>query len=176
MADRVVPIALSQVAFSDYLSVSTELLGRSPATGVDRCPAQLSNIAKYTASLCELQAGKVIDSKEALRSRGPWFRHSFYSFLILSSDSVVLRVAESTSLDLISAKAEDEGRVAIFSGNLEDWRDAVIVCCAPSVPKRLRFLFNIIKQAFGTLGLDDIWYDYRTEKHQDGTLYLRYSP
>jgi hypothetical protein len=176
MADQVIPIALSQVAMTQYLSVSQELLGRSPSIGIDNCPAQLSDIAKYTASLAELRAGKEVDSLEVLRSPGPHLHHTFYSFMILSSNSVILRVSEGTSLDTLSAPAEDEGRVAIFSGNLAEWRDAIIVCCGPNEPKKLRLLFNVVKQAFDKLGLSDIWYEYSAESHKDGTFYLRYNP
>lgn len=176
MADRVVPIALSQVAFSDYLSVSKELLGRSVTCGVDSCPAKLSDIARYLASLAEFKLGRTSDVQSNLRRPGLWLRHFSLSFMVLSSTSTISFLAEATSLDVLSASAEDEGRVAILSGTLANWRDAVIMCCSPDVPKRLRELFNIMKRAFGQLGLDDLWFEYRAKDLQDKTFYLEYDP
>jgi len=177
MADQVIPITLSQVDWTNYLSVSKRLLGRSPATGVDNCPAQLSSISKYLASLAEFKLGRTSDVQSNLRRPGPWLRHFSLSFMVVSSTTTILFFAETTSLDVLSAPAaEDEGRVAILSGTLADWRDAVIICCNPDVPKRLRLLFNTIKRAFDQLGLNDIWFEYRAKDLHDDTYCLEYSP
>lgn len=167
--DRVAPIALTNVAWQQYLQVCSEILGRSPARGVDASPSKLSDLAKYAASLAEFKAGKAVDAKAQLRRPGPYFQHLFFSFMILSSNSVILEIAENTSLDTISAKA-DKQRLAIVSGNLGEWREAVLTCCSENAPKRLRALFNQVKALFEKLGFGDVWHDYRQKSSSDGTL------
>jgi len=175
MSDRVIPIALPQVAWEQYLSEIRDMCGRSPASGVDACTSNLSNFAKYTASLAEFQAGKEMDAKPALRRPGPWLQHTFFSFLILTSNANVLRVSESTNLDVISAKAGKQ-RAAVVSGNLSQWREAVILFCNRESPERLRRMFNEIEYRFEQLGLADLWNDYRRDNLSDSTFYLTYDP
>lgn len=171
MDDRVIPIAITNVAWQQYLNTVTELLGKSPSRGVDSCSAKLSDFAKYTASLAEFQMGQELDAKRILRTRGPWLQHTFYSFLILTSNTMILKVAEATDLSILSTKA-DTYRLALVSGTLDKWRDAVILFCDKSGSKRLRLIFNQIKRAFDQLGLQDVFFEFSLRDAGDGTFLL----
>jgi len=173
MDDQVIPISLSNVAWQQYLSSTSEWLGHCPSKGVDACPSKLSDFAKYTASLGEFQSGHALNAKRTLRTRGPWLQHTFYSFLIMTSGPIILRVAESTDLNVISTKALT-GRASIISGTLDKWRDAIILCCQEDTPKRLRFIFNTIKKAFDQLGLQDVFFEFNLRDAGDGTFLLEH--
>lgn len=175
MGDQVIPITICNVAWQQYLSSTSEWLGQPPSRGIDASGSKFCDFAKYTASLGEFEAQRILDPKRTLRSEGPWLRHTFYSFLILTSEQTILKVAETTDLDVISVGSED-GRVAVVSGNLKSWKDAVIVMCREEVSKRSRALFNTIKEMFDNIGLADIWFDYRASSNQDSTFLLRYDP
>lgn len=174
MDDKVIPITVCSVAWQQYLTTIAEWLGQPPSRGLDVCPSKLSNFARYTASLGEFEAQQELDPKRTLRkTEGPWLRHTFYSFLILTSEETILKMAETTDLDIISVKAE-EGRVAVVSGTLDTWHRAVILMCREIVPRRSRLLFNVIKGMFDNIGLRDIWFDYRESGILDGTFLLEY--
>ena len=173
MDDQVIPITVCNVAWQQYLSSISDWLGQPPSRGVDACASPLTDLAKYTASLAEFEAGCELDPKRTLRERGPWLRHTFFSFLILTSNDTILKVAETTDLDVLSTKVE-EGRGAVVSGTLEAWREMVILGCRESSTRRMRFLCTTIKQTFDRIGLSDIWFEYRTSRHADSTLLLTY--
>jgi hypothetical protein len=175
MTDRVIPIALTNVAWQQYLTICKDILGHSVSRGVDSSTSKLSDYAKYVASLAEFQAGAEYPVKDALRRFGPHLHHIFVSFIVLSSNSVILQISEGSDLSVLSTKAEKQ-RLAIISGNLEEWRNAVVTFCVKEYSSRLRHIFNEIYFCFKQLGLEDVWKDYRSEKQKDETFYLTYDP
>lgn len=175
MDDQITLIGMNTVAWQEYLSLTSEWFGHSPSKGVDACPSKLTDFAKYTASLGEFLVGKELDAKRTLRERGPWLQHTFFTFMFIASDAIVLKVAETTDLSVLSAKAE-EGRGVVVSGTLEQWRDAVVLCCGVHSNKRLRSIFNQIKQIFDQMGLQDVFFEFRPKDAGDGTFLLEYKP
>jgi hypothetical protein len=171
MDDRVIPISIPNVAWQQYLSLTSEWLGHPPSKGVDSCQSRLSDFARYVASLGEFQAGKEVDAKRTLRTRGPWLQHTFFSFLVLTTTNNLLRVAESTDLKVLSTEVDGK-RASVISGTLQEWRDSVILMCDDTSPKRLRLLFNTIKRAFDQIGLQDVFFEFRLKDAGDGTFLL----
>jgi hypothetical protein len=167
MNDRAILISIPNVAWQTYLNTSSEWLGRSVSKSVDSSGSQLADLAKYTASLAELTA-EDSNARQALRERGPCLRHTFYSFLISTSPSIILNVAENTDLNVLSHK----GRVAVVSGTLDLWVNAIVTCCRPNNKLRLKELFNGIKLIFDQLGLQDVFFEFNLRSHTDGTFYL----
>lgn len=176
MCDQVIPISISQVAWQQYLSTSKELLGRSISNSIDGYVGELSDIAKYIITLAEFKLNKTLDPKAVLRGQGSWFEHFFLSFMILSSNSVILFIAETTSLDTISSSSTGKQRLAIISGSLKSWREAIIICCSQNATVRIRKIFNEIYFCLKKLGLSDLWYDYLPTTLSDNTFYLKHNP
>lgn len=172
---RVTPIALTNVAWQLYVNNASELLGQAPTRGVDRCSSKLSDYAKYTASLAEFQSKDETDARSSLRRPGPHLRHLFFSILISESPGVILRIAEGSDLDVISAPA-GKSRAAVVSGNLDVWRNAILTFCDASAPKTVRELFNDVKAMLDQLGLADIFHGYSSVNQRDGTFALEYKP
>lgn len=173
MDDRVIPIAILSIDWQRYLSTSSEWLDHPPSKGVDSCPSRLSDIAKYVASLGEFLAGKETNAKRVLRERGPWLQHVFFSFMILTSERAILRIAETTDLHVLSSQVE-EGRGAVVSGTLDRWKDAVVLCCGEHSTKRVRLLFNEVKRVFDHVGLQDVFFDFSIKDAGDGTFLLEH--
>jgi len=175
MQDSAIPVTLCQVNWTAYLNDSQELLGHNPARGVDASPSRLSDLAKFTASLAEFKLKEELKPTQTLRTPGPWLRHSFYGFLIHTSGTTILDMAESTDLEVLSTSSLDKGmRAAIVSGTLAQWRDAVIVCCGANSKERTRRLFNLLKGFFDQLGLSEIWSEYTVINLPDKTYALEY--
>lgn len=171
----VLPLGMTVVNWQEYLQVVKRAVGRAPCQGVDTSGANLSDLAKYTASLAEFANAEETDATGALARPGPHLRHTFYSFLSVTSNAVALYVAEGTDLDVLSTPHE-EGRVLIMSGNLHVWKDAVLTCLDKSAPRRVREMFNIIRSCFTDLGLDYVWSEYRRRQMPDHTYFLEYKP
>ena len=172
---RVTPIALTRIAWQHYVDLVEKELGHAPSRGVDHCASPLSDFAKYTASLAEFQTQKELDPKQVLRRPGPHLRHTFYSILVTEPPTVILRISEGSDLDVISAPA-GKNRMAVVSGTLDKWRDAIIIFCTPESSANIRGLFNEIKSLFDQLGLADIFYGYGGRTLPDGTVALEYKP
>jgi len=172
---RVTPLALTMVNWQHFVDLANAGLGHSPSCGIDHCTSPLSDYAKYSASLLEFQAGKELDPKRSLRRPGPHLRHTFYSILITEPHGTVLRISEGTDLDVISTPA-GKNRMAVISGTLNVWRDAILIFLTPENPTSIRGLFNEVKAMFGQLGLADIFFDYATVDCHDGTYALEYKP
>lgn len=171
----VLPLAFSSVNWQQYLKEVKRAVGRAPCTGVDMSATELSDLAKYTASLAEFHNVANTDITRALARPGPHLRHTFYSFLSVTSNSVALYVAEGTDLDVLSTEHEDT-RVLIMSGNLQVWKDSVLVCLDQNAPRRVREVFTIIRSYFTELGLDLVWSEYRKKPMPDSTYFLEYKP
>lgn len=171
--DLVIPVILSNVNWTKYLDTAQELLGHYPARGVDASTSKLSDHAKFISSLAEFKLKTELNAKHSLRTPGPWLDHTFYGFLISTSNSAILSIAESTDLAILSSQAVEKGiRAAIVSGTMKQWRDAVIVCCNATATERVRRLFNQIKGMFDSIGLSDIWFEYSLKNLPDKTFLL----
>lgn len=170
--DLVIPVILSNVNWTKYLDTAQELLGHNPARGVDASTSKLSVFAKFTASLAEFKLKTELNAKQTLRTPGPWLDHTFYGFLIYTSSTTILGIAESTDLAILSAQGGKGERAAIVSGTLKQWREAVIVCCNATATERVRRLFNQIKGMFDQVGLADIWFEFSLKGLPDKTFFL----
>jgi hypothetical protein len=171
--DLVIPVILSNVNWTKYIDTAQELLGYKPTRGVDASTSKLSEFAKFTASLAEFKLKTELNAKQTLRTPGPWLDHTFYGFLVESTASTILGIAESTDLALLSVQSNGKGmRAAIVSGTLKQWRDAVIVCCNATAMERVRRLFNQIKGMFDQIGLADVWFEFSHKSLPDKTFLL----
>jgi hypothetical protein len=174
---RVTPIAVSTVAWQQYIDTAAMLLGHAPSRGVDASPSKLSDFAKYVASLAEFTAKKELDPRTVLRGEqsGPQLHHLFFSIMVCEKHATILKIAEAAGLSVLSASTGKE-RAAVISGTLAAWRDAVIIFCDRNASCDLRELFNEVKRMFDRIGLSDIWYKYKHRGLSDDTYYLEYRP
>lgn len=173
--NRVIPIAVSAVNWQQYIDTAADLLGHAPSRGVDTSRSKLSDFAKYAASLAEFSAKQELDPRGVLRRPGPHLRHLSFSVMVCEKHSTILRIAEDGGLAVISSPLKKE-RAAVISGTLAQWREAVIVFCQRDTPRELRELFNEVKRMFDSIGLSDLWHDYRRQGLPDETYFLEFKP
>ena len=170
------PLLASNIAWIAYLNDTSNLIGRSPTLGIDNSNLKLSDYARFLASLGELQSGKEQKPLDILRSQSNPLKHLFFGFLISGSSSLIFRIMELTDLDVTTARGKNKGRVAVVTGNLKQWKDAIIVCLDQKLIKNyeLRWVFNQCLDFLYVAGLRNIFDDYRKSGLEDQTYLLEY--
>ena len=170
----VIPIMVPHFAWTDFLKDAASLCGHSPIHGIDTYPYKLKDYARLIAVLGEFRCGKALDPKQTLQSAGDILQHLHFSYMIHGSTSLIFRIMELTDLKIISTKMKGKGRVAVVTGTLKQWQDAIINTLNTTSPKNneLRWVFSQCLDFFYQLGLQDIWHDYRKRALQDQTYLL----
>jgi len=170
------PITLSNFAWTEFLKDAADLCGHSPIHGIDSYSYKLSNYARLISVLGEFRSGEKCDPKQTLYSAGDLLSHLHFGFLIDGSANLIYQIMELTDLKIISTRSKEKnGRVAVVSGTLKQWRDAIInILNADKSVKRnqdLRWAFSQCLDFFFRLGLQDIWHNYRQQSHKN-QIYL----
>lgn len=177
MIPQIKPIGRTEIDFSIFLQATNEALGCNILKGVDGCSRQFSEPAKFLASLSAFH--KRLDSQDpikAVRNAGSLLRHVTYIFLIYCDQDLISDIRERTQLNVTSTTAPDGEWVAVISGNLFDFRTAVLECCVPESSFDIRYLFDIIILYFESVGLGDLWFGFRKKTSPDKTFLLEHIP
>lgn len=170
------PLLASNVAWAAYLNDIATLTGRSPTSGLDSSNLKLKDAARFIASVGEFQSGKEQKPLEVLRNHTNPLKHVFFGFLISGSTSLIFRILELTDLDVTSARGKDKGRVAVITGNLQQWKDAIITCLDKQLIRNyeLRWVFNQCLDFLYSAGLRNVFDNYRKSGLEDHTYLLEY--
>lgn len=170
------PLILSNVDWTNFIKNVAELVGYSPTRGLDASGLKLGYYTRFIVALGEFQSGKEEKPLDVLHNSDYILRHLSFSFLISGSSSLVFRVMELTDLDVLTAKGKDKGRVAVVSGTLKQWKEAIIVCLDQKLVKNfeLRWVFNQILDYLYQAGLRNIFDNYRKKGLEDQTFLLEF--
>jgi hypothetical protein len=167
-------ITIPRLDWDNYLKDVAELTGHSPTSSIDSSIIKLKGMAKYIISLGEFKGD--LDPNSALRT-SPLLAHLFFSFRIDSASSTMFKILEITDLSVTSAtRKKPKGRVAIVSGNLKQWKDAVTTALSSKHSPDILWIFNECHQTFCQLGLTAVWGDYRKIPVTGTTYLLEYKP
>lgn len=166
------PITLSNFAWTEFLKDAADLCGHSPIHGIDSYSYKLSNYARLISVFGEFREGKKCDPKQTLYSAGDLLSHLHFGFLIDGSANLIFLIMELTDLKIISTRSKKKnGRVAIVSGTLKQWKDAIINILTVKRNQDLRWVFSQCLDFFFQLGLHDIWHNHRIQTTSD-QIYL----
>lgn len=165
---EVIPIASTTIDWKTLLTVTNTVLGRSITQGSDAKNLSVGDLASYIRSLGEFEYENS-DPTTTLREAGSLLRHAYFSFLCLSSRTTIQEIGLISGLNVLLSEADDCG---IFSGNLEQWRTAIINGCTPRVSKIVRLFFDKCLNHFEQIGLGTIWSNYVKVVLKDTTFQL----
>jgi len=169
---RVTFISGSIIKWDTFLKETTDLTGRSPTRGADASGLNLSDYARFIAALGEFRDGQVLNPIDTLQAAGNILCHVYLSFLISGSSALIFRVGELTELSMSMAKlADNKGRVALVSGNLRQWKDAVVELCKVT---QTRVVGNTVSGFFSKLGLQYVFSDFNRKALPSGLFLLEY--
>jgi hypothetical protein len=160
--------------WDNYLKDVAELTGHSPTSSIDRSIIKWKDMAKYIISLGELKGD--LEPNIALRT-SPLLAHLFFSFLIDTSASTMFKIMEMADLSVSAAvRTNPKGRVAVVSGSLKQWKEAVTNALASKHNPDILWIFKECHQTFCQLGLTAVWGDYRKIPVTGTTYLLEYKP
>jgi hypothetical protein len=163
-ADAVL-ITTPRVDFDRLVGIAHQALGFSIAAASDANPKKQTEIEKYLSCLASLKDPKATVTPNL-------FAHVAFSVLVACDERDILDVMECASgIAFVSTDTVARGIVlAVASGTLSQWRDAVVTGCQREAT--VRFLFNRIMHQFEAVGLN-AWSDY-LKKQTGQTFYLEH--
>lgn len=164
----VVPILSTNIDWRVYLMSVKQALGRSVTEQLDIYKMPAETLASFLVTLGSFKYPEERPN-EILSDAGPILRHVHYGFLVLGSPSLLFEIMENTDLDVLTVEAI-RGRLAVVTGNLQQWRTAIINADAGH---DLLSFTNECLIHFEKIGLGQLWINYRKVSQTDGTFLLR---
>jgi hypothetical protein len=151
--------------WQEYIDLVQESLGNSPTRVLDSNGVQLDD---PNALLLTLQA--LTGVKDADYYNHVW-GHIHVSFIVRCLFETVVFVMEKTPIHTCTVEIDRTWNLAIFTGNLMEWQQAIYIGCAASVPNDVRLTLNKCFLHFINLRLN-LWPKATRRKHSDGTLII----
>lgn len=170
------PLIAPNIAWVTYIKDTVSLTGHSPARGLDSSNLKLSDYARFLVSIGEFQSGKIQKPLDILRGESSPLKHLFFGFLISGSTSLIFRIMELTDLEVTTARGLNKTRIAIVTGTLSQWKDAIVSCLNQKLIRNfeLRWTFNQCLDFLYAAGLRNVFDDYRRKGLEDRTFVLEY--
>lgn len=165
-ADAVL-ITTPAIDFATLLAVSYQALGYSPSSAADSSPFPLSDTERYLACL-----GAMKDQTAPVALPPHLLAHVSFSMLIAGDRDDMYDLLElCAGMPFVQTDTLTRGvQIAVVTGTLSQWREAVISGCQPSVLPSVRAIFNIILARFEQARLK-VWDDCN-RRHAGETLLL----
>lgn len=174
----ITPITGPTIAWDVFLKDTVRLTGHSPARGTDASGQNFKEYARFIVALEEFRASKPLDPIETLGNAESALRHLQFSFLVMGTSELILRISESTGLHVISARLQKKsGRLAFVSGTLSEWKAAIVeVCATTNYSADMRRVANACLEVFYSSGLEPVFRKYSRRSLPDQTYLLEYNP
>jgi hypothetical protein len=169
MTPSVVIVTQPQVDFNVLLGLSHKLLGYSPATKVDETRREFSDTERYISCLAALR-----DQNAPAGITPNLLTFASFGILIVAEERDMLDIIEAASgIPVVLAETVNRGAMlAILSGTLAQWRDAVKSGASPAVEYNVRLCFCQIMSLFERINLGHVWKEFTIKPQTDHTFYL----
>jgi hypothetical protein len=155
MRTDAVLITQPAIDFGTFLGISSQALGYSPSASSDASPLPLNDTERFLACLAALK-----DRQAGVGLSPHLLTHVSFSVLAVADERDMLDVLELCS-GMPFVQIETIGRginLAVITGTLAQWRDAVLSGCQEGVETNVRLLFNTILSRFEQARLN-VWQD-----------------
>lgn len=165
-------VLLTKMDLANFLPLSREMLGYSPAKAADGVPVALQELPHQLACVA---AFKDEQAPPVVRTVAPQFDLFHAGFLIAADERDMIEILEIASLPFTYTETTARGVDAtIVSGSLSQWRDAVKLACHPKtkLSRGSRAAFSMIYKLLCKEGLKGMFDDLQATKQSDHTLLL----
>ena len=146
-------------------------LGRIVSDPLDKVSADPNTPASLLVVISEMLQQNQSYHK-ILQNPGSSTKHLFFMFLALSFRDHSTDFYQHTRLNVFSVPAKKNIYLHLISGNLEDWRTAIINGCSDIVEQDYRLLMNQFLLEFDSIGLRDLWSQFSRQQSADETIRL----
>ncbi|MGA2061684.1 MAG: hypothetical protein ABSG67_14460 [Thermoguttaceae bacterium] len=169
MIPSAVLIQTPNVDFATFLGLCQQALGRNPAATVDASPLERSDAERFLACLAALR-----DRNASVGLAPNLLTHVSVSILAAADDRDMLDILQaSTTMPFVATDTLMHGvQLAVITGTLAQWRDAVKSGCSKNNTPNMRVFFNRVMSLFESAGLGGIWKDFESRPLRDQTFYL----
>lgn len=170
---KVFPITQTIVNWREYLSLAQSVLGHSVSDSLDARRMPADNAAAFIVTLDELCHDKICNPTMVLREAGALLRHVAFGFLIVGPSQVFYDLRENSTLSVTSALTPKDGfKIGVVTGNMEEWRNAIINCANDRTSFELRTLVNQCMLCLEQAGLGEVWANFQKTSMRDKTFRL----
>ena len=154
--------------FTTFISLVHKMLGRNVADAVDSAHRVLSDAEKFLSCLAAMR-----DVKAKVGLPPYLLSHVSFSVFIGADDRDLLDILQMCSgMPFVTAETTVRGiQVAVVTGTLAQWKDAVVSGCRRDVESPVRACFNKLYGLFTAAGLN-VWGDFQTRQAPDQTFLL----
>ncbi|HDZ14089.1 hypothetical protein LCGC14_0646450 [marine sediment metagenome] len=167
------PIIGSTISWADLIKDIAELIGRSPTSGIDSYKYKLSDYASFLATVNEFRTGNTQNPLKIIQNANDILDHLHFGFLMYGKSSLFFHILEQTDLKITSVRAKNY-RVAIVTGTLGQWKQAIINILTNKSTSEAQWVFSYCYDFFQSIGLQSVWADYRKKQTGDHTYLLEY--
>lgn len=158
------------VDFANFLSISRDALGYNPADASDCSAKQQSDAERFLSCLAAMQVEKApAGLLPSLMS------HVSFSALIVADERDALDIFQASGgMPFVVAETVRRGvLIAVMTGTLAQWRDAVKTGSHPSKEQNTRACYSKLLLLFEQSGLN-VWQDFVRKTTPDRLLYLEH--
>jgi hypothetical protein len=156
------------IDFKTFLGLSYEATGRRLASKADASTRDLSDAERFISCLAAIR-----DPKAAAVFVPSLLTHVSFSLFLAADEGDMIDILQaSAGMPFVMAETiANNVKIAVITGTLAQWRDAVTSGSTPSVLMPVRQCFNKIYALFEAAGLD-VWTGFRAKSAPDQTFYL----
>ena len=169
MVPQSVLVVQPAVMLQNLVGACSEIMGHNVVEAVDASVRKLSDAEIF---LSVLSAIKEPGSPTGLPA--DMLGHVKFSVLTVADERDMLDVvAECSGMEFVIGETKMRGiQVAVISGTLDQWRDAISRGCSRHVLPGIRAGFNQLHGLFVGAGLGDIWHGFRQHEAGDKHTFL----
>lgn len=167
---QLVPISGNGIDWKSFLSSSKELLGRNPTNGIDEKYHELKhNLPDYISVLKEI----FNEGSNPFDDAGSLLNHVSLSFLLIATRQATLSIINHSRLVFSTTESKhDDYYLSLISGDLSQWRVAIVNCCSDEVNYDIRLFGNKILEFMERNGLYQFLSGMKKINMGDGTIRL----
>jgi len=168
MNPSVILISKPSVDFRTFIGLGQKALGRSPAAPSDACRRPLSEAERFLSCLAAMR-----DDHAPVGLSPHLLTHVSFSALIGADDRDMLAILElcATMPFVVVETIVRTVQVAVVTGTLAQWKEAVASGCSKGVSTPVRHCFNKLHGLFVAAGLN-VWRDFASRIIPDQTFLL----
>lgn len=165
-------ISESKIDWANYLLLCKTALGRSVSQGVDKLKKPIGSLADFVCTLDELEHNWS-DVITSLRECSHYLEHLSFTFLIVAEINLIYSLIRKSKLVITeTATAKHPFHLAIISGNLAQWREAILNNSYSNDDNFLLQLMNRIVEEFDKKGLSQVFSGYQRNPTGNNTFLM----
>lgn len=154
------------VNFGLFLGLASKALGHSPAAAADKTTRELSESEKFLSCLAAFR-----EDDAPVGFNLSLLAHVSFSMFVGAHRDDLTDIVEFGNMPFVAAETElDEFRVAVMTGTLAQWRDAVRCGLTVAAPEHVRRCYTKIMSQFERAGLAPVWRDLERKSDRVGFL------